>query len=68
MTWILACASLVATWLNIRKVRLCFALWFCTNLAWCAADVVYGMWARAPLDAIYAGLAVYGWCAWKRDR
>ena len=65
MTWALAAASLVATWLNIRKVRACFALWFVTNLSWCVVDVVYGVWARAPLDATYAVLAVIGWRAWR---
>ncbi len=66
MTWLVACASLFATWLNIRRVRACFAIWFVTNAAWCVVDVAYGVWARAPLDAIYTGLAVWGWIAWGR--
>ena len=66
MTWIVAGASLLATWLNIRRVRACFAIWFVTNCAWCAVDVAHGVWSRAPLDAIYAVLAAWGWRAWGR--
>lgn len=68
MTWLLAATSLLATWLNIRKLRICFALWLVTNLAWCAVDLHYGVWARAPLDATYAALAAYGLWAWKPSR
>ena len=65
MTWLVAGLSLFATVLNIRRVRACFALWFATNLAWVYYDVTHGLYARAPLDATYAGLAVWGWVAWK---
>lgn len=67
MTWVVALASLWATWLNIKKVRWCFAIWFVTNSAWAVADVWYGLYARAPLDAIYAGLAIYGWIRWSNE-
>lgn len=65
MTWIVAAVSLWATWLNARKVRLCFALWFVTNACWAVVNVSHGIYARACLDAIYTGLAVYGWFAWR---
>jgi len=68
MTWLVACASLTATWLNIRKLRISFAIWFFTNAAWCVIDVVHGVWARAPLDATYTILAAYGFFAWGRRR
>lgn len=65
MTWLLACASLWATWLNVNKRRACFAIWFVTNAAWCLVDVLHGVYARAPLDAIYCGLAAWGWWSWR---
>ena len=34
MTWLVAAASLTATWLNIRRVRACFAIWLLTNVTW----------------------------------
>ncbi len=66
MTWLLACASLLATWLNIRRRRACFAIWACTNAAWCAIDLAHGVPAQALLMASYAILAVHGWRSWGR--
>ena len=66
MTWLVAGVSLLATVLNIRRVRACFALWFFTNAAWVFFDMTHRLYARAPLDAIYAALAVWGWSAWGR--
>jgi hypothetical protein len=42
VTWLVAGASLTATWLNIRKLRISFAIWFFTNAAWCVVDVLHG--------------------------
>ena len=64
MTWALATISLLATWLNTRRVRACFAIWFVTNIAWATFNFNQGIYARGVLDAVYAGLAVYGWRKW----
>ena len=34
MTWLIATLSLFATWLNIKKIRACFAIWMITNITW----------------------------------
>ncbi len=65
MTWLVAGASLFATWLNIRRVRACFAIWCCTNVAWASYDFAHGLPAQGILMAVYAGLAVWGWFAWR---
>ncbi len=65
MTWLVAAASLFATWLNIRRVRACFAIWFVTNVAWAVYDLAHGLPAQGVLMAVYAGLAVWGWFAWR---
>jgi len=65
MTWALAAISLIATFLNARKVRWCFALWIITNAGWSAWHFSIGNHARAVLDACYFGLAIYGWRRWK---
>lgn len=68
MSWLVALASLAATVLNVRKHRASFAIWFFTNTAWSAYDFAHGLPAQGCLMATYAGLAVYGWIAWrKRD-
>ena len=65
MTWLVAGASLFATWLNIRRVRACFGIWLCTNAAWAFYDFTHGLPAQGCLMLVYAALAVYGWKAWK---
>ena len=65
MTWLVAAASLFATWLNIRRVRVCFAIWFCTNVTWAVYDFAHGLPAQGVLMVIYAVLALYGLHAWR---
>ncbi len=67
MTWLVAGASLLATWLNIRRARACFAIWCCTNLAWAAYDFAHGLPAQGYLMLVYAALAIYGWFAWRQN-
>ena len=64
MTWLVATASVFATWLNIRRVRACFAIWFCTNVSWAVYDFAYGLPAQGCLMCVYACLAVVGWTTW----
>jgi len=68
MTWLLAFLSLAATVLNIRRVRACFAIWAGTNTAWAIADFAHGLPAQGLLMVVYAGLAVWGWSAWRPRR
>jgi len=42
------------------------AIWTATNAAWCAVDAQSGLLAQAALMAVYTGLAVWGWVAWRR--
>ena len=43
MTWLVAGFSLFATWLNVRRVRACFAIWACTNVMWDVYDFAHGL-------------------------
>ena len=64
-TWGITVASIVGTVLNIRKRRVCFAIWFFTNLAWTGIDIWKGIYSQAALQAVYVGLAVWGWVTWR---
>lgn len=64
--WSIACASLIGVVANIHHKRWCFAVWLGTNSAWAAVDLWHGVWAQACLQAVYAGLSVYGWVKWRR--
>ena len=63
--WLLAAASLTGVVLNIRKRRESFAIWIGSNAVWCVVDAAAGLPAQATLMAIYSGLAVWGFCAWR---
>ncbi len=65
--WITAVASLIAVVLNIRKHRACFAIWLVTNLSWTVIDFRHGIYGQACLQAVYAGLSVWGLLQWRRD-
>jgi nicotinamide riboside transporter PnuC len=66
MMWLLASASLLATVLNIKHRKECFAIWTVTNAAWCVVDVMHGIYAQAALQAVYCGLAIWGLVEWSR--
>ncbi len=66
MTWLVASASLYATWLNVHRRRACFAIWIATNLAWSFYDFTHDLPAQGALMAVYACLAVKGWREWGR--
>lgn len=68
MTWLLAVVSLVGVILNVRKDRRCFVLWTFSNATWAAVDFAHGLPAQGCLMTVYAGLAVWGWCAWRPVR
>lgn len=65
--WLLALASLAGVVLNVRRRRESFAIWTCTNAAWCAIDAHAGLPAQATLMAAYTGLAVWGFVAWRPE-
>ena len=46
-------------------MRTCFAIWLVTNLAWSAYDFTHDLPAQGCLMLVYAGLAVWGWFAWR---
>ena len=66
MTWLVAAFSLTATWCNIRKLRISFAIWFFTNAAWAVCDFAHGLPAQGALMCAYAALAVHGFVRWGR--
>lgn len=66
MTWIIATAALIATWLNIKKDKRCFYIWMMTNSFWAIYDFNQAIYAQSFLFTIYFMLAAYG--VWKWDQ
>jgi len=67
MTWFVAGASLFATWLDPRRIRACFAIWFLTCVTWAVLDFTHRLPAQVRLMVVRAGRAVRGWVAWGRS-
>lgn len=67
LKFLLALVSLCGVILNVRRQRACFAVWTGTNAAWCLVDLHHGIPAQAALMAVYTGLAVWGWFAWRKS-
>ncbi|WP_372966731.1 nicotinamide mononucleotide transporter [Marinobacter sp.] len=65
MTWLLVAVALIGTVLNVRKNRRGFVFWAISNLGLAVVNLGLGQWAQSVLFAVYLGLAVWGWLAWK---
>lgn len=66
MTWLVAAASLLATWLNVRGQVASFWIWTATNATRAAVDFAHDLAAQACLHLVYVGLAVWGIRRWSR--
>src|SRR5450756_1419047 len=65
-TWLLAVVSLVGTYLNIKKQKMCFVIWGVTNALWVLYDFSIGAIAQAALMLCYFVLAVHGFYEWRK--
>lgn len=69
-TWFLFSLSVTGVLLNLRRNRLCFAVWSVTACGWMAVigsrlgttAFVDGQFWR---EAVYLGLALFGWRKWR---
>jgi len=68
MTWIMTAVCLAGTVLNVKKKRLCFALWAIGNIAWLVYDAASGLYSRALLDAVQLIFAIWGYFEWKKKK
>ena len=66
LMWVVTGLSVLGTILNIKKKKICFAIWLFTNLAWLAYDLSIRSWPQAGLFGVYGGLAIWGIISWGR--
>lgn len=66
ITWIVGGISLVGTIANMKQKKWCFVMWMVGNSYWMYYSISRGLYPRAVLDAIYLGLAVYGFFEWRK--
>ncbi len=65
VSWVILAASLAGAIFNIKKKRVCFYIWACTNFSWMVIDLYYHIWAQGVLFGIYFCLAIWGIFAWR---
>jgi len=65
VTWIVAAASLFATWLNVRGHVECFWIWTFSNAVWAGICFAHDLPAQGCLHVVYLGLAVWGLQRWR---
>ena len=59
-------AGIFAVVANIRKLRVCFAVWIVTNMVWMVLDAYAGLYAQSFLHVVYFGLSIWGWTHWTK--
>lgn len=59
--------SIIGTYLNIKKNKICFYIWAVTNSAWCVYDFSIGAWEQGIVFAVYTCLSVYGIFQWNKE-
>ena len=65
--WTLVAIALVGTILNIRRNRYGFTFWFMSNVGLVWLNIGIGQWPQAALFAVYAGLSIWGFIAWRKS-
>lgn len=66
LSWVLVAIALAGTVFNVLRDRRGFALWSVSNFGLAGWNAVIGQWAQATLFAVYLGLSVWGWVAWRK--
>lgn len=64
ISWITTVLALIGTFLNVKKINLCFWFWIASNTLWFIFDIYNGLWSRAILDAVQWVLALWGIVEW----
>jgi len=66
-TGLLTAPSILGVWFNIKRRRVCFAIWAVTNLSWAAVDFHREIYAQAALFLVYFALAIWGVFEWRKN-
>lgn len=64
--WIITILSIIGTVLNIKKKRVCFAIWIVTDMIWCVYDWHIWEYQQSALFFVSLCLAIWGFVVWGR--
>lgn len=62
--WILSIGCLLGTFLNCKKIKYCFIIWFFCNIGWMIIDCITQNYGRMVLDIVQTITAVWGFIEW----
>ncbi|MGZ8379100.1 MAG: nicotinamide riboside transporter PnuC [Gemmatirosa sp.] len=63
----LTAVSLVAQWMMTRKLLENWLVWIAVDVVYVPVFISRGLHVTAALYAVFLGLAIAGWIAWRRD-
>lgn len=66
--WFIAVISIIATILNVKRVRFCFILWAITSASWSVIDALAGIYSQSALEGLYVILMIWGYKSWKTEK
>ncbi len=64
ISWILSIGCLIGTFLNCKKIRICFIIWLFCNIGWLILDIDQENYGRALLDFVQFLTAIWGFIEW----
>jgi len=64
--WVATALAVAGNVFVVQRNRLGYWLWICANVVFVVRNVRLAEWPQAALFAVYLGLAVWGWVAWRR--
>ena len=63
---ILTALSILGSYLNAKKLSICFVVWSFCNIGWGIIDIISGNYPRAVLDAVQLAISIYGLYKWRK--
>lgn len=64
---ILTALCILGSYLNAKKLIVCFVVWTFCNIGWGIIDFVSGNYPRCVLDAVQLALSIYGLWEWRNQ-
>lgn len=66
--WVATILTLIGVVLNIKKIRVCFIIWFVANSFWIYIMAMSQHWGMVICQIVFCATCVWGWFAWAKDK
>jgi nicotinamide riboside transporter PnuC len=65
--WVTTIVCLIGSFLNAKKMIMCFLFWTIGNVLWLYMDIINHNYSRATLDIVQGIITLYGYTEWKKE-